>query len=98
MPRDAVNVGEDSSFVYVVTGAEPKDGQKKTGKNGDAPQFIAVSKPVKVLNDDGANDAIQGDVKPGDTVIIDGQLRVTSGSTVAIQKNTGQQPAAPPPP
>ena len=38
-----------------------------------------MSKTVKVLNDDGANDAIQGDVKPGDKVVTDGQLRVTSG-------------------
>ena len=28
-----------------------------------------------MLNDDGANDAIQGDVKPGDKVVTDGQLR-----------------------
>ena len=34
---------------------------------------------MKVLNDDGTNDAIQGDVKPGDTVVTDGQLRVTAG-------------------
>ncbi len=95
VPRDAVNLGEDSSFVYVVSQAKPKDGQKTTDKKGDAPQFIATSKTVKVLNDDGANDAIQGDIKPGDTVIIDGQLRVTSGSPVAIQKNPAPQtPAA----
>jgi multidrug efflux system membrane fusion protein len=97
VPRDAVNVGEDSSFVYVVTQAKPKDGDKKTAKDGQGPQFIAVSKPVKVLNDDGANDAIQGDIKPGDTVIIDGQLRVTSGSPVAIQKIPAPQKAPPPP-
>ena len=59
VPRDAVNLGPDSSFVLVV------------GKDGKA-----YSKTVKVLNDDGANDAIQGDVKPGDKVVTEGQLRV----------------------
>jgi hypothetical protein len=39
-----------------------------------------------VLNDDGVNDAIQGDVKPGDEVVTDGQLRVTSGQAVRITK------------
>jgi membrane fusion protein, multidrug efflux system len=46
----------------------------------------AYSKPVKVLNDDGVNDAIQGDVKPGDKVVTDGQLRVISGQKVRISK------------
>jgi multidrug efflux system membrane fusion protein len=46
----------------------------------------ALSKTVKVLNDDGVNDAIQGDVKPGDRVITDGQLRITSGAKVRIVK------------
>ena len=68
VPRDAVNLGPDSSFVLVV------------GKDGKA-----YSKTVKVLNDDGVNDAIQGDVKPGDKVVTDGQLRVApAGQAVRI--------------
>jgi multidrug efflux system membrane fusion protein len=51
------------------------------GKDGKA-----YSHTVKVLNDDGVNDAIQGDVKPGDKVVTDGQLRVTSGQPVRIAK------------
>jgi len=51
------------------------------GKDGKA-----YSKPVKVLNDDGVNDAIQGDVNPGDKVVTDGQLRVISGQPVRITK------------
>ncbi|HWU53852.1 MAG TPA: efflux RND transporter periplasmic adaptor subunit [Rhizomicrobium sp.] len=42
--------------------------------------------PVKVLNDDGVNNAIQGEVKPGDRVVTDGQLRVTSGQLVRIAR------------
>jgi multidrug efflux system membrane fusion protein len=69
VPRDAVNLGPDSSFVLVV------------GKDGKA-----TSKTVKVLNDDGTNDAVQGDVKVGDKVVTDGQLRVVSGQKVRITK------------
>jgi hypothetical protein len=47
-----------------------------------------------VLNDDGTNDAIKGDVKPGDKVVTEGQLRVVPGAKVAIQKGK----ASPPPP
>jgi multidrug efflux system membrane fusion protein len=69
VPRDAVNLGPDTSFVLVV------------GKDGKA-----WSKTVKVLNDDGVNDAIEGDVRPGDEVVTDGQLRVASGQLVRITK------------
>lgn len=70
VPRDAVNVGPDSSYVYVVD----KDN-------------IVSSKTVKVLNDDGTADAIQGDVKPGDQVVVEGQLRIVPGAKVVIRNN-----------
>src|ERR1700761_4170060 len=50
----------------------------------------AYSETVTVLNDDGVNDAIKGDVKPGDKVVTDGQLRVTSGQAVRISKGKAQ--------
>jgi multidrug efflux system membrane fusion protein len=46
----------------------------------------AYSRTVQVLNDDGVNDVIKGDVKPGDKVVTDGQLRVTPGQPVRIAK------------
>jgi multidrug efflux system membrane fusion protein len=46
----------------------------------------AYSRTVKVLNDDGVNAAIAGDVRPGDRVVTDGQLRVTSGQPVRVTK------------
>ncbi len=51
---------------------------------------IAHLQNVNLLYDDGVNDAIQGKVKPGDTVITVGQLRVVSGQPVVVPK-----PAAP---
>ncbi|HWY60548.1 MAG TPA: efflux RND transporter periplasmic adaptor subunit [Rhizomicrobium sp.] len=44
----------------------------------------AVSHPVKILFDDTVNVAVQGDIKPGDTVIIEGQLRVDAGGPVRV--------------
>ena len=73
VPRDAVNLGPENSFVLVV------------GKDGKA-----YSRTVKVLNDDGVNDAIQGEVKPGDKVVTDGQLRVTPGQPVRVIEGPGR--------
>lgn len=70
VPRDAVNVGPDSSYVYVVD----KDD-------------VVAAKTVTVLNDDGAMAAIAGGVRPGDQVVVEGQLRIVPGAKVAIRNN-----------
>jgi multidrug efflux system membrane fusion protein len=44
----------------------------------------AVVHPVKVLFDDGKNIAVSGNLKPGDPVIIEGQLRVDPGAPVRV--------------
>ncbi|HEU4619690.1 MAG TPA: efflux RND transporter periplasmic adaptor subunit [Gammaproteobacteria bacterium] len=46
----------------------------------------AVQKSVKVLFDDGKDDAIEGGVSPGDRVIVDGQLRVVPGAAVFVEQ------------
>ena len=78
VPRDAVNIGPDSSYVYVVD----KDN-------------VVASKTVKILNDDGTVDAVQGDVKPGDQVVVEGQLRIVPGAKVAV-RNSGRARASRP--
>ena len=50
------------------------------------PEDRAEQRSVKVLFDDGAADAIEGDVHPGDRVIVDGQLRVVPGAAVYVDK------------
>jgi multidrug efflux system membrane fusion protein len=60
-----------------------------TGPDGQfvyvvTPEGIAEQREVKVLFDDTVDDAIQGNVKDGDTVIIEGQLRVIPGAKVTI--------------
>ena len=67
MPRDAVNIGPESRYIFVV------------GANSDAQMH-----PVKVLYDDGVNATIEGAVKPGDRVIVEGQLRVIPGKPVQV--------------
>ena len=58
-------------------------------KNGKAQQVL-----VDVLTDDGANVAISGHgIAPGDTVVVEGQLRVTSGGAVRILGNPQGQAA-----
>ncbi len=68
VPRDAVNVGPDSNYVYVV------------GEDN-----VVASKPVTVLNDDGTTDAIKGGVRPGDEVVVRGQLGITPGTKVQVR-------------
>jgi multidrug efflux system membrane fusion protein len=68
VPRDAVNLGPDSAYVYVV-----------------AADDTVSSRTVTMLNDDGVNDAIEGDVHPGDRVVIEGQLRIVPGAKVQIR-------------
>lgn len=46
--------------------------------------------PVTVLHDDNVNTAVQGKLKPGETVITDGQLRVVPGKPVDIQRRNGK--------
>jgi multidrug efflux system membrane fusion protein len=48
-------------------------------KDGTAQQV-----PIKVLFDDGVDDAVSGALKKGDQVIVDGQLRVIPGAKVSI--------------
>ncbi len=62
----------------VNTGPEGQYVYRLTAEN------TAEQVPVKVLFDDTVNDAISGNLKPGDRVIVDGQLRVQPGSKVTI--------------
>ena len=81
VPRDAVNEGPDSRYLYVVT-----------------PQNTARMAPVTVLYDDGKMSAVSGNIRAGDRVITDGQLRVVPDKAVTVlsrRSGSGRQHATP---
>ena len=45
---------------------------------------VAEQRPVKLQFDDGVNDAVVGELKKGEMVVTDGQLRVLPGAKVSI--------------
>lgn len=49
----------------------------------------AAPRSVKILFDDSRNAAVAGEIKPGDAVIVEGQLRVVPGGAVKIFPPTG---------
>jgi len=56
----------------------------------------AVQRDIKVLFDDSRNVAVSGDLRPGEQVIVEGQLRVTPGARVHIfAADDGARPSAP---
>lgn len=61
------------------------------------PQMKAEVRNVTTLYDDGNNAAIKGNVKPGDKVVTDGQLRLVQGSKVVLKSAPagGEQQQAP---
>jgi multidrug efflux system membrane fusion protein len=54
----------------------------------------AVSHPVKILFDDTKNVAVSGDLKPGEQVITEGQLRVDPDGPVRVIGGKAEAPAA----
>ena len=56
----------------------------------------AQQRAVKVLFDDGTNDAIEGAVRPGERVIVDGQLRVVPGAAVFVDTPKSTRSPSPP--
>ena len=69
-----------------------------TGPEG---QFVYVVKdgtaqqvPVKVLFDDGVMEAVSGNLKKGDQVIVEGQLRVIPGAKVSVTGAKKKMPGA----
>ncbi len=55
----------------------------------------ATTRPVRVLRTQGDLAVIESDLKPGDRVVTDGQLRITPGATVQIRTTAPAAPRAP---
>lgn len=69
VPHEAVNVGPNSSYLYLIT-----------------PQMKAKMVDIATLYDDGTETAVKGDVRPGDKVVTEGQLRLVPGVKVVVKK------------
>ena len=57
----------------------------------------ASEAPVSVLTDDGTNEAVSGPLSAGDTVVVEGQLRVVPGGNVRVMSAPGAPSRAPSP-
>jgi multidrug efflux pump subunit AcrA (membrane-fusion protein) len=55
----------------------------------------AVQRNVRIVFDDSKNVAIEGDVKPGDSVIVEGQLRVDPNGAVNVLPSKNGTQAVP---
>jgi hypothetical protein len=55
----------------------------------------AVQNNVRFVLDDSKNVAVEGDVKPGDSVIVEGQLRVDPSGAVNVLPSKGTTRAGP---
>lgn len=78
VPRDAVNIGPDNRYVFVV---------------GD--RDVVDMRPVRLVYDNGVEDVIEGNVRPGERVVVEGQLRVIPGKPVQVM-GTVEPPATAP--
>jgi multidrug efflux system membrane fusion protein len=86
LPGETVNVTVKLSEIPDAT-VVPHDAINY-GPNGSFVYVVvngrAMMRPVTVRFDDAKNAAVSGDLKPGDAVILEGQLRVEAGSRVNV--------------
>ena len=83
---DVVVELSDIPRATVVPRDAVNDGQDGKFVYVVTPDKTAEARTVAVMFDDGTNVAIRGDVRGGDQVIVDGQLRVIPGAKVTVSK------------
>ncbi|MBX7201103.1 MAG: efflux RND transporter periplasmic adaptor subunit [Rhodospirillaceae bacterium] len=95
VPGQLVNVRVEMDNIQGAT-VVPRDAVND-GPDGSFVYVVAdrkaLSRPVKVLFDDGDFAAISGDVKAGDQVVTEGQLRVVPGGLVNVLADRAAQAA-----
>jgi multidrug efflux system membrane fusion protein len=99
VPGQLVNVSVELGGIAGAT-VIPREGVN-SGPEGQYAYVVtadnkADQRLIKVLYDDGTSASIDGNVQPGDRVIVDGQLRVVPGVGVYVDtpKQRGQESAA----
>jgi multidrug efflux system membrane fusion protein len=76
VPSQAVQTGQNGQFVYVV---------KAEQTAGDKPDQIAEERPVTIGITYQGETVVQNGLKAGETVVTDGQLRLTPDAKVNIK-------------
>lgn len=76
VPAEAVQQGQAGSYVYVVNADT-----SQPAKNGKATEKVAMA-PVVVLATQGKEAIISSGLKGGETVVIDGHLRLSPGAVI----------------
>jgi multidrug efflux system membrane fusion protein len=86
VPGQLVDVAVELDSIPDAT-IVPHDALNR-GTNGEYVYVIsrgnAELRDVKVLFDDGKDAAVEGHVKPGDQVVIEGQLQIVPGGAVEV--------------
>jgi membrane fusion protein, multidrug efflux system len=77
VPSQAVQTGQQGSFVFVVQ-----------------PDMKAVIRPVVIGESIDNQTVVTSGLKPGETVVTDGQLRLIPGATVTIKSGLTENGAA----
>ncbi|MBX9951285.1 MAG: efflux RND transporter periplasmic adaptor subunit [Candidatus Obscuribacterales bacterium] len=78
VPSQAVQVGQQGQYVYVV--------------GNDRRANLVV---VKVKYSDGSTSVIEGNVKPGDQIVVDGHMQLMPGAEVEIQPSVQSESGKP---
>jgi multidrug efflux system membrane fusion protein len=58
------------------------------------PDMSAEMRPVSVLRTRGQESVLRSGVEPNETVVVDGQLRLTPGSRVSVKPAVGEKRAS----
>jgi multidrug efflux system membrane fusion protein len=91
IPAAALQTGTQGSFVYLLKEGQPPADQVEKNKNGDVPlpqlaenqtNYYVEPQPVSVALTEGTQVILNGGVKPGDKIVVDGQERLKPGSKV----------------
>ena len=80
---------EEQQGRLVVPAAAVQTGQKGTYVYVVDPEGKAEQRPVKLARQNGRYAVLDEGVKPGETVVTDGQLRLVPGAKVEVKQGLG---------
>ena len=94
IPAAALQTGSEGNFVYVLKDGQPPAGlaeTKPSDRTDGGPRielkenqtnYYVIAQPVRVELSEGTQVILNGGVKPGDKIVVDGQEQLKNGSKV----------------